>query len=108
MDKNKRERLEKAGFRIGDYDEFLGLSPVEKEYIEMRITLSKGIREARRRQELTQKELASIIGSSQSRIAKMEAADASVSLDLQFKSYFAMGFTREDLCLLIKEDMTPA
>ena len=108
MDKNKRERLEKAGFKVGDYDEFLGLSSVEKEYIEMRITLSKGIREARRSKEITQKELAAIIGSSQSRVAKMEAADASVSLDLQFKSYFAMGFTREDICTLLAQDLQVA
>lgn len=108
MDAQKRERLEKAGYKVGDYDEFLGLSPQEKEYIELRITLSRGIREARRRQDLTQAELASITGSSQSRIAKMEAADASVSLDLQFKSLFAMGHTREDLCLLIREDAAAA
>ncbi len=62
MDAQKRERLEKAGFKVGDYDEFLGLSPEEKEYIEVRITLSRGIRDLRHRKDLTQAELASLTG----------------------------------------------
>jgi len=108
MDTPKRDRLEKAGFKVGDFDEFLDLPPEEKEYIEMRIALSRGIRELRRRKDLTQAQLASLTGSSQSRIAKMESADASVSLDLQLKSLFALGFTRDDLCQLIMQDSTPA
>jgi len=53
---------------------------------------------------LTQTQLAEQIASSQSRVAKMEAGDRSVSLDLLVRSLLAMGITRRDLARLIHRD----
>ena len=97
MKQDKRKRLEEAGWKVGSADELLDLSPEEVEYIDLRIRLSDAVKQLRKKKELTQIELASRMGSSQSRVAKAEAADVSVSLDLLIRSFLALGATRQDL-----------
>ncbi len=94
MRKDQRARLESAGWRIGDAADFLGLSNEEQQLIEARLALAEGLRKRRERAGLTQVDLARRLGSSQSRIAKMEAADPSVSLDLLLRSLFRLGASR--------------
>ena len=101
MDKAKRRRLEANGWKIGDVKEFLGLTPEEATYIELKIALSRSIREYRQSKGLTQSEIAQIIKSSQSRVAKMETGDESVSLDLLIRSLISMGATRKELARII-------
>jgi DNA-binding XRE family transcriptional regulator len=101
MKHEKRKRLEVAGWRVGTVDEFLGLSPEEAEYIDLRIRLGDAVKRLRQKRKLTQVELAARMGSSQSRMAKAEAADDSVSLDLLIRSLFALGATRRDLAKTI-------
>jgi hypothetical protein len=56
MDKVKKHRLEAKGWRVGGVDEFLNLTPEEKEYIDLiRSLIALGA---------SKKELARIIGSS--------------------------------------------
>ncbi len=45
--------------------------------------------------------MAKLMRSSQSRIAKIEAGDSSVSLDLLIRSLIAMGANRKDLAHII-------
>lgn len=71
-----------AGWKIGSVADFLELSPEEASFIEMKLSLARNLRLRRQRRKLTQTQLAKLLNSSQSRVAKMEAADASVSLDL--------------------------
>ena len=97
MDVEKRKKLEAAGWAIGDTLQFLDLTPEESELIELRLTLSRQIKSLREEQKLTQQALANRIKSSQSRVAKVEAGDPSVSLDLLFRAAFALGATRETL-----------
>mgnify|MGYP002476547571 CR=1 FL=1 len=94
MEPGKRKRLEHQGWRIGSAGDFLGLTTEERAYVEMRYRLSRALHERRRVLGMTQAEAASKLGSSQSRIAKMEAADPTVSLDLLVKSLLALGATR--------------
>ena len=101
MKHDKRKRIEEAGWRVGSADEFLGLSPEEAEYIDLRIRLGDAVKQLRKKKELTQLELAARMGSSQSRMAKAEAADTSVSLDLLIRSLLALGATRRDLAKAI-------
>lgn len=98
MKPSKRKRRESKGFRVGTVAEFLGLSAEEEAFVEMKLALSSQLRQRRERLNLTQVDLARRIGSSQSRIAKMEAADASVSLDLLIRSLLATGATTADVC----------
>ncbi len=101
MRKAKKARLERAGWRVGTMAEFLGLTPAEEALIELKVALSRSVKARRTRQRLTQAEMARRLGSSQSRVAKMEAGDPSVSLDLLVRSLFAMGATPKELAKAI-------
>lgn len=101
MNKTKQKELERRGWKVGSASEFLGLSPEESRFIELKLTLSHWLRERREARNLSQVELAQRLRSSQSRIAKMEAGDASVSLDLLVRSLFSLGATSRDLARVI-------
>ena len=102
MDIRKRKRLEAKGWRVGSAEEFLGLAPHEVAYIELRLALADTLKERRLATKLSQVELARRIGSSQSRVAKMEAGDPSVSIDLLVRSLLAMGASNEELANAIQ------
>ena len=91
MDKRKKNTLELKGYRVGTVTKFLDLSPEESEYIELKLSLSQALVERRKQKKLTQAQLAKMLRSSQSRVAKMEKGDPSVSVDLLVKSLLAMG-----------------
>ena len=97
MNKAKRKRLEAKGWKLGSAQEFLDLSEEEVAFIEMKLDLGRRLKEQRKRKRLSQAELARRINSSQSRVAKMEAGDASVSIDLLIKSLLALGTSRKEL-----------
>ncbi len=101
MHESKRKQLEAKGWKIGSVEEFLQLSPEEAAYIELRLKLSDGLKEQRRQHNLTQVELAKRVKSSQSRVAKMEAGDPSISLDLLIRSLLALGVSNQDLARII-------
>ena len=95
MKQSKRQKLERNGWRVGTAVDFLGLSAEESAYIEMKLALSETLREEREKKKLSQVQFARLIASSQSRVAKMEAADSSVSMDLLVKSLLALGVARK-------------
>lgn len=97
MRRAKRERLEKRGWRIGTVEDFLGLSPAEAAYVDLRLRLSETLRSKRRSRRLSQTQVARLLNSSQSRVAKMEGGDPSVSLDLLVRSLLTLGASRRDL-----------
>ena len=97
MDKRKRARLEKRGWKAGTATDFLNLTDEESAYVEMKLALSEKLRERRTRQRITQAQLARAIQSSQSRVAKMESGDPTVSIDLLLKSLLALGVSRKEL-----------
>lgn len=97
MKESKRKKLEAAGWRVGSVDEFLGLSAVESVLVDLRLALSQALRQRREMLHLSQRTLADRIKSSQSRIAKMEAADPEVSFELLLRGLFATGATRRDV-----------
>ena len=97
MNKQKQKSLESKGWKVGSAEEFLGLSEEESSYIELKIKLSADLRKLRKEQKLTQIELARILKSSQSRVAKLEAGDPSVSLDLIIRSLLALGKSNKEI-----------
>lgn len=97
MDEKKKAQLEARGWRVGSAEELLGLTPEESTYVELRLRLSDALRELRKKRSLTQVQLAERLHSSQSRVAKAEAGDDSVSLDLLIRSLLALGATHQDL-----------
>jgi DNA-binding XRE family transcriptional regulator len=103
MKQTKKARLEAAGWRVGDAAAFLGLSDEERRFVELKLALASGVRQLRERRGLTQAALAKQLRSSQSRVAKMEAADTSVSLDLMMRSLLSIGATPRDIAKLIRK-----
>jgi len=101
MRKDKQKRLEEKGWRVGSADEFLELSSEESAYIDLKLRLSDSLRKRRTNKRLSQQQLASLIKSSQSRVAKMEAGDPAVSLDLLVKTLLALGASDLDLAKAI-------
>lgn len=101
MDAAKKKRLEAAGWRVGTVAEFLGLSDEEMELIDMKIRLSDLVKNTRKRKKLSQLQLAKRLGSSQSRVAKIEAGDPTVSFELLVRASLVGGATRKDLARAI-------
>lgn len=101
MNKQKQKKLEKKGWKFGSTKEFLDLSEEEASYVELKMKLSANLRKLRSEQKLTQVELAKVIKSSQSRVAKLEAGDPSVSLDLIIRSLLALGTSNKEIARAI-------
>lgn len=101
MNKTKRAKLKAHGWAVGSVTEFLALSAQEAALVDLRLALSASLRRWRTQRGLSQTELARQLRSSQSRIAKMEAGDRTVSVDLLMRSLIAMGATRRDLARAI-------
>ena len=97
MNKAKMSRLDSGGWRVGDAADFLELTPEEAAFVELKLALAAYVRELRTQRGWTQNHVAGRLGSSQSRVAKMEAADASVSIDLLVRSLLALGASRADV-----------
>lgn len=95
MDKAKQARLEAAGWKVGTPKEFLGLSEEDAEYVEIKVALAAFLKQRRTVLHISQNVAAKRLHSSQSRIAKMEGADKSVSLDLLLRSIFGLGGNRK-------------
>ena len=101
MQQSKRKALAKKGWKTGSAKEFLELSDAELAVIELKLALASALKQRRQKQRLTQTAFAKAIASSQSRVAKMEAGDPSVSLDLLIKSMLSLGATRRDVAKAI-------
>ncbi|MDR9364878.1 MAG: helix-turn-helix transcriptional regulator [Balneolaceae bacterium] len=105
MDKEKRKELEAKGFQVGSAAEFLGLTPEEEAFIEIRLELSSLIKSRRNKLGWTQQQLATAIGSSQSRIAKMEAGDSGITLDLMMKTLLKLGVSKQEIGKLLEGNL---
>lgn len=97
MKAEKAKKLTKAGWKIGDAKDFLELDASEAEFVKIKLGLARRLRELREQHKWTQADLAGRLGSSQSRVAKMEAADSTVSIDLLVRSLLAAGADRKEI-----------
>ncbi len=102
MNTTRKARLERNGWAVGNAAQFLNLDPQEAQFVEVKLALAAGVRQLRERRGITQAALAEQLGSSQSRVAKMEAADRSVTVDLMMRSLLAIGATPGEIARLIK------
>lgn len=97
MNSAKKARLEAKGWRVGDARGFLNLSKEEAAFVEMKLALAECLRTSRIRRNLSQTKVAALLGSSQSRVAKMESGDPSVSFDLLLRAVLAIGETPKEI-----------
>lgn len=97
MKKTKRERLEKAGYKITDTQKFLNLSDEEMAVIDLKISLVQKLKDVRKAAGVTQKQLAKLMKSSQSRVAMLESGSSDASLELICKALFVLGISLKEL-----------
>jgi len=106
MNAEKRKRLEAKGWRVGTVKEFLGLSAEEDRLLAIRLSLARALAQKRREIAYSQERLADRIGSSQSRVAKMEAGDSSVSLDLLIRAHLSLGSSIGEVSRIVRQAET--
>jgi len=108
MDEKKKANLIAKGFQFGDAGDFLGLTEEERQLVNLRVAVSQAVRQRREKGGLSQEQLATRLGSSQSRIAKIEAGVVGVSLDLSFRALFALGGHLGDVVVLAPPHLAAA
>jgi len=107
MKRAKQKKLEKRGWAVGTVADFLALTPGEAAFLEIKLALSDALRAQRQTAKLSQAQVAKLLGSSQSRVAKMEAGDPSVTLDLLIRSLLALGATKKTVARAIEAASLP-
>lgn len=105
MEKKKRKKLEEKGYRVGSTADFLELTPEEEAYIDIRLDISNLVKAQRANRGWTQEQLARAIGSSQSRIAKLEGGDPGISLDLMIKALLRLGTSKKQIGKLLEGEL---
>ena len=101
MKQSKKNKLKKGGWTTGSASDFLGLSPEEQAFVEMKLALANHLKKRRQSKKFTQVQLADVLHSSQSRIAKMEAEDPTVSIDLLLRSLLLLGTSPKQIAKII-------
>lgn len=107
MNAAKKKKLQDAGWTVGSTSDFLSLSEAENTVISMKLALASRLKELRKEQQITQQELADQIGSSQSRVAKMEIADKSVSIEMFVRSLATLGSSQAQIGMTISSSHSP-
>lgn len=101
MRKARKSALEAQGWVVGSVADFLELTPEESALVDLKLRLSDALRARRAKLGLSQEAVAKRLRSSQSRVAKMEAGEASVSFDLLVRALVGLGATTADLAKAI-------
>ena len=107
MKRTKQAKLKRRGWAVGSAADFLALTPEEAAFVEIKLALSDALRARRQQAQLSQARVAKQIGSSQSRVAKMEAGDPSVTLDLLVRALLALGATKRTVARTIAAARLP-
>lgn len=97
MKTDRFECLQANGWKVGSAEGFLQLSEEENRLVDLKLSLSGAVKKSRIKRKLSQIDLAERMKSSQSRIAKIESGDPSVSLDLIVRALIASGATTRDI-----------
>lgn len=105
MENKKRKQLEEKGYRVGSAGDFLDLTPEEETYIDIRLDISNHVKAQRKKRDWTQEQLARTIGSSQSRIAKLEGGDPGISMDLMIKALLQLGTSKKQIGKLLEGEL---
>ena len=108
MDKKRKQQREEKGFRVGSAADFLELTPEEEAYIDIRLDISNMVQSQRGKRGWTQDQLARAIGSSQSRIAKLEGGDPGISMDLMIKALLRLGTSKKQIGKLLEGELEAA
>lgn len=101
MKKAELARLKAAGWEQTTVQELLGLSDAENAIVEMKVALSLRLKKQRQKRHISQKKLADLLGSSQPRVAQIEAGGPNVSMDLLLKALLVVGVSKKEVAKAI-------
>ena len=101
MDVKERKRLEAAGWTNGNAEGFLGMSPEEAAYLEVKLTLAREVEAQRKKAGLSQSELAVKLKNRQPNIARIEKAQQSVTIDALVKTLLSLGLTPRKIAAVL-------
>jgi DNA-binding XRE family transcriptional regulator len=101
MKKAELDRLREIGWEVTTVQDLLGLSDAENKIVEMKLALSLKLKKQRRKRHISQRDLARLIGSSQPRVAQIEAGGPNVSMDLLLKALLVSGVSQKEVAKVI-------
>jgi DNA-binding XRE family transcriptional regulator len=104
MDEQTKKRLENRGWGVGSVEDFVGLSPEELAYIDMRIALCRVLRSRRKEARISQQALAHKLDSTRSQVLKIESGDPSVTMDLLVRALLAVGASPAEIGRIFVEE----
>ena len=102
MDKKTIATLEARGWKVGTVAEFLGLSAAEESIVEIKVALSRRLKEERIARKWTQHALAERLETSQPRLAAMEAGGSVPTIDLLMRALLTIGVSLKDVAAIIE------
>jgi transcriptional regulator with XRE-family HTH domain len=91
MDAERKAKLEAKGCWVGSVEDFLGLTPHERDMVDLRLKLSREIRAARERRGMSQAAFALAMKTSQARVSRIEAGYSDVSIELMIRALDVAG-----------------
>ena len=101
MDSKKRKRLEAAGWTFGNPEDFLGMSPEEASYLEVKLTLAREVESQRKKAGLSQSDLAAKLKTRQPNISLLEKAQQNVTIDALFKTLLTLGLSPRKIAAVL-------
>lgn len=101
MDVRKQKKLEAAGWKFGNAEDFLGMTPEEAAYLKVKLTLARAVEAQRQKCGLSQTDLAAKMNTRQPNIARLEQAPEKVTIDALFKTLLALGLTPRKIAAVL-------
>lgn len=99
LNEKKKARIETMGGRVTTVEEWLELTPEEVAVIDIKIRLGEELKACRRKKRLSQERVATILGTSQGRVSKLEKGQA--TLDQLTRSLLALGRSTKDVARVV-------
>lgn len=100
MDAERKKKLEAAGWKFGDYADFLGMTPEEKAVVEIRLAATREMERLRAENPISQEELARRMGTKQPNVSKLFKNPGKATLDTLFRALLALGSTPKKIASL--------
>lgn len=100
MDAERKKKLEAAGWKFGDYADFLGMTPEEKAIVEIRLAATREMERLRAENPISQEELARRMGTKQPNVSKLFKNPGNATLDTLFRALLALGSTPKKIAAL--------
>ena len=101
MDKERIKKLEKVGWKMGDFGDAFDLTPEDRTFVEMRLAAAREVDRLREEQGVSQRELARRLGTKQPTVSRMLRTPATSTLDSLVRALLALGATPKKIAAIL-------